>query len=116
MVFPAAEEDPLPLVNLKRVCPEWHAQLPSSCAGAFVNVYVGAITLREALNKSEAHLFEDKYKPIDISCAYELDLDIADYDTDEKGYPNNKDLEVVRDEEGYWYGPFNTFPYDDDNV
>jgi hypothetical protein len=88
-------------------------QLPSDCRGAFVNVYVGSVTLREALDKAEAQLLADRYKPIDIPEAYELDSDRVDYDTDEKGYPGNEDLKMLRETGDTWYGPFNLYPWDE---
>lgn len=88
-------------------------QLPASVAGAFVNVYVSAPALRDALNLAERYLIEDHYRPIDIYAAYELDLEGVDYDTDEAGYPGNANLEELRLQGGRWYGPFNTFPYED---
>jgi hypothetical protein len=87
-------------------------QLPEDAAGAFVNVYVGASTIRDAMDLAERYLTEDRYRPIDISVAYELDLDGVDYDTDEEAYPGNAELEEIQHNGGHWYGPFNTFPYD----
>jgi hypothetical protein len=91
-------------------------QLPEDAAGAFVNVYVGASTIRDAMDRAERYLVEDRYRPIDIYAAYELDLDGEDYDTDEEGYPGNADLEEIRLHGGCWYGPFITFPHDEDSV
>jgi hypothetical protein len=88
-------------------------QLPKEAAGAFVNVYVSALVLRDAMDLAERCLIEDHYRPIDISAAYELDLDGFDYDTDKVGYPGNADLEELRIHGGRWYGPFNTFPHED---
>ena len=91
-------------------------QLPEDAAGAFVNVYVGALTIRDALDLAERYLIEDRYRPIDISVAYELDLEGVDYDTDETGYPGHADLEEIRLHGGRWYGPFNTFPHGGSDV
>lgn len=81
-------------------------QLPKEAAGAFVSVYVSALVLRDAIDLAERCLIEDHYRPIDISAAYELDLD-------EVEYPGNADLEELRIHGGCWYGPFNTFPHED---
>jgi len=88
------------------------SQLPKDSAGAIVNVYVGAITLRDALDISEKQLLDDRYRPIDIIEAFELDLEGTDFNTDEEGYPQNKDLEAIRLNKGHWYGPFTLFPYE----
>lgn len=87
-------------------------QLPIEAAGAIVSVYVGSHTLRDALDRAEQQLREDRYRPIDAISVYELDLDVEDFDTEEEGYPNNADLEKIRDTMGLWYGPFYTFPYE----
>ena len=89
-------------------------QLPVDCAGAVVNVYISAVTLREALDLVERQLTKDRYRPVDFCEAYELDLEGTDFDTDEKGYPGNADLEQIRVEGGHWYGPFFTFPHEDE--
>jgi hypothetical protein len=88
-------------------------QLPEGTAGAFVNVYVSAPTLRDAMDLAERYLIEDRYRPIDISAAYELDLEGIDYDTTEMGYPGNADLKEIQLHGGRWYGPFNAFRFDD---
>jgi len=88
-------------------------QLPDGTAGAFVNVYVSAPTLRDAMDLAERYLIEDRYRPIDIFAAYELDLEGVDYDSDEAGYPGNADLEEIRLRGGRWYGPFNAFRFDE---
>ena len=89
-------------------------QLPAEAAGAIVSVYVGAHTLRDAMDRAEQELANDRYRPIDTTGAYELDLEREDYDTDEKGYPGNADLAKLKEELGLWYGPFYTFPHEDD--
>ena len=53
---------------------------------------------------------------IDISVAYELDLEDIDCDTDEEGYPGYSGLEEIQLNGGRWYGPFNSFDYGDSEV
>ncbi|MCW1926639.1 hypothetical protein OKA05_29065 [Luteolibacter arcticus] len=89
-------------------------QLPEEAAGAFVNVYVSAAVLRDALDLAERFLIEDHYRPIDIYAAFELDLEGIDHDTEEVGYPGNADLQELQLHGGRWYGPFTTFPYEDE--
>lgn len=82
------------------------AQLPPNCAGAFVNVYLGADSIVEAINMAEAELLRDYYRPIDTAAALELNLDETNYDMAEQGYPGNKDLMNLQANGGVWYGPF----------
>lgn len=82
-------------------------QLPEDFIGAFVSVYLPATDIKEAIDLTEEYLLTDKYNPIETTAAYRLDLDDIDYDTDEEGYPGNKDLRNLLENGGYWYGPFN---------
>ncbi len=67
-------------------------QLPSDCAGAFVNVYLGADEIRAAIDTVEKQLLADRYRPVSVYAAFVLDLEGTDYDTDEEGYPGNDGL------------------------
>ena len=89
-------------------------QLPDNCEGAFVNVYIGADDIRKAMDIAERNLLDDCYKPVRLSAAFELDLEGIDYDSDEKGYPGNADLQDIRNNADVWYGPFNCFPHERD--
>ena len=91
-------------------------QLPEECESAFVNVYVGANDIREAIDLVEEQLLSDCYKPIETSAAFQLDLDETEFDTDEEGYPDNEDLLNIQKTGGVWYGPFNWWPREKDNV
>ena len=88
-------------------------QLPEDCAGAFVSVYIGANKIYEAIISVEKQLLEDRYDPVETYEAYLLDLEENDYDTDEKGYPGNEDLKIIKETGNIWYGPFHTFPYEE---
>ncbi len=85
-------------------------QLPSDCAGAFVNVYLSSGNIIEAIKSAEAELLQDRYKPVNTYGAFELDLEGTDYDMDEEGYPANEDLLNLLTNGGFWYGPFNCYP------
>ena len=85
-------------------------QLPSDCAGAFVNGYLSSPNIIEAIKSVEAELLQDCYKPVNTYAAFELDLEDRDYDTDEEGYPGNQDLRILQQNGGIWYGPFNCYP------
>ncbi len=86
------------------------SQLPPDCAGAFVNVYLAAPNIIEAIRAVESELLEDLYRPVSTYGANELDLGETDFDTDEEGYPGNQDLINLQNNGGIWYGPFNCFP------
>ncbi|MCU7838548.1 MAG: hypothetical protein KZQ94_04095 [Candidatus Thiodiazotropha sp. (ex Troendleina suluensis)] len=90
--------------------------LPTDTAGAFVNVYVGANHIRDAIEKVETQLLKDCYKPVYTYAAYEMDLDNNDYDTNEEGYPNNKDLIKIQESRTMWYSPFNCFPPEEKEI
>ena len=82
-------------------------QLPEDFMGAFVSVYLPAANIKEAIDLTEEYLLTDKYSPIETTAAYQLDLDEIDYNTDEEGYPGDKELKDLLVHGGYWYGPFN---------
>lgn len=85
-------------------------QLPSDCAGAFVNVYLSSPNIIEAIKSVEAELLQDCYKPVNTYAVFELDLEDTDYDTDEEGYPGSEDLMNLHKNGGIWYGSFNCYP------
>lgn len=87
-------------------------QLPEGCEGAIVNVYVGAVDIRAAMERAELSLLADFYRPVKIMAAFELDLEGTDFDTEE-GYPGNADLQDIKNNSEVWYGPFYTFPPDE---
>ena len=91
------------------VAPMAGTQLPPDWIGAFVNVYIGAENILEAISNVESQLLEDLYRPVNTSAAFELDLDETNYDTDEEGYPGNRDLIHLQNTGEIWYGPFHTF-------
>lgn len=97
------------------VAPMEGTQLPANAVGAFVNVYVGADSIREAINEVERNLLSDLYKPVETSAVYQLDLEDFDYDTEEKGYPGNDDLLKLKETGEVWYGPFNWWQSDEQN-
>ncbi|MES9818587.1 MAG: hypothetical protein ABW155_18265 [Candidatus Thiodiazotropha sp.] len=50
-------------------------QLPSDVAGAYVNVYLGAKDICEAIKLTEAELRNDCYKPVNTYAAFEVDME-----------------------------------------
>jgi len=97
------------------VAPMEGTQLPSHCSGAFVNVYVAAKTIREAIDIVEEQLLSDCYKPIKTTAAYELDVDEDEYPDVDDGYPDREDIINLCKTGGYWYGPFYTFSPEDNH-
>jgi len=57
------------------VIPMAGTQLPDDVAGAFVNCYVGANNICEAVELVEQKLLDDCYKPFNTFAAFCLDLD-----------------------------------------
>lgn len=98
------------------VVPMEGAQLPPDCAGAFVNVFLSAPNIVEAIQSVEAELIQDCYKPVNTYAAFELDLEGTDYDSDEEGYPGNEELMNLQINGGIWYGPFNCYPPEDAQI
>jgi len=84
-------------------------QLPEGLGGAFVNVYISASTISQAIKEAESQLLSDCYKPVFTSAAYVLDLEASDSETDED-YPSNEVLDSLVEKGGYWYSPFYGFP------
>ena len=91
-------------------------QLPTDCAGAFVNVYLRAKNIKEAIDATEQEFLSDFYTPVETYAAVKLDLDEYDYETEEEGYPNNEDLSNLLKTGGIWYGPFNCYPPEESDV
>ena len=85
-------------------------QLPSDCAGAFVNVFIDATNLVEAIREVETQLIIDCYKPVNTYAAFELDIEEDDYRDEDEGYPRKEDLIDLLKNGGVWYGPFNMYP------
>ena len=98
------------------VIPMQGTQLPDDAAGAFVNCYVAADNICEAVKLVEIKLFEDCYKPFNTFAAYSLNLDEMNFDTDEDDCPNNQDLIKLQNSGDIWYGPFNTYLPEVDNL
>ncbi len=84
--------------------------LPSDVAGAFVNVYLGAFNITEAIELTESELLNDCYKPVNTYAAFEIDVEDEDFKEEEEGYPLKADLINLLENGGVWYGPFNCYP------
>ena len=90
--------------------------LPDDWAGAYVNVFIGASSIIEAITAVESQLYNDCYKPTNTYAAFELDLDEEDVNNGEEGYPNNQELLNLKENGGYWYGPFYGFPPEENTL
>lgn len=90
--------------------------LPPDVSGAFVNVFVGENDIRDAINKVEAQLLKDCYKPVYTYAAYEIDLSKNDFTTNDEGYPVIEDLVRIQESKSMWYSSFNCFPPEEKEV
>lgn len=81
-------------------------QLPEEAEGAFVSVYIGADSIRQAIDAVEQRLLLDRYQPIETTAAFQLDPDEdgSDIGDDE---PDSDDLRSLQRSGGTWYGSFN---------
>jgi hypothetical protein len=87
--------------------------LPEYCAGAFVNVYLAADNIREAVDMAEKELLDDLYKPVETTSAYQIDKEDYDKEYEEEGDPKSNDLENIHKNGGVWYAAFHTYPPDE---
>lgn len=91
-------------------------QLPKDCKGAFVNVYLSADNIREAIDIAESELFSDFYKPVNTYEAFEIDLEGEELERDNDDQsPTIKELRNYPKENKVSYGTFHCFPYEDEN-
>jgi hypothetical protein len=88
-------------------------RLPSDVAGTYVNIYLGAHNIKEAIEIAETELLSDFYKPIGIHHAFEIDMDDERIEKEVEGYPLKADLMNLLNNGGIWYGPFHYYSPDD---
>ena len=88
------------------------SSLPDEWAGAFVNVYVGASNIKTAIEIAESSLTEDMYKPIDVSAAWEIEIDepLAENTDDSDEIPSQSELSDLARDGGVLYGAFHGYP------
>jgi len=98
-----------------QVGPMEGTQLPDDFLGAFSCVYLPALTIRDAIDAAEQYLLADKYSPLEITAAVQLDLEELEYERDDEGYPDQEELQGLLDNGGYSYGPFVGWTYADEN-
>ena len=96
------------------VLPMKGTTLPPDWIGAFVNVYIDAPNIIEAIMTTEATLLSDYYKPDNTYSAYKIDIDGLDEfkgsdDNDEISTENIKSLKM---DGGIVYGAFHGFKVD----
>jgi hypothetical protein len=93
--------------------------LPSDWAGAFVNVYVGANNIIEAIKTAEMQLLADLYKPDNTYSAYEIDMDRLEEnnfnDNDDDGV-SVENIRGLNEGGGLLYGAFHGFPPEQDEI
>ena len=87
------------------------SSLPAEWAGAFVNVYVGATNIKAAIDYAESALADDKYQPINIDAAWEIDLDQpTNLESDNsEDFPSEDELLEVQRNGGVLYGAFHGY-------
>ncbi|MEH6911327.1 MAG: hypothetical protein V7459_12130 [Oceanicoccus sp.] len=96
-------------VNVQ-VEPMQGSQLPDDCAGAYVDVYIGASNIREAIDDVESELLADCYKPKRTCSAVEIDLDSPDLEADAESAPTIEEFLHIQDSGEIFYGEFHCYP------
>lgn len=92
-----------------------NSSLPSDCGGAIVNIYLGADSVKEAVDLTNQTLLIDRYCPVETLAV--VKVEIEEYDgPQEEGYPEAADLERLKKHGGLWYGPFYLFPQENENA
>ena len=92
--------------------------LPSDWAGAFVNVYVSANNIIEAIKLAEDQLLLDYYKPDNTYSASEIDIDSLHEDdcNDEDDGISVENIKNLNLSGGILYGAFHGFPPEQDSI
>ena len=99
------------------VAPMEGTSLPSDWSGAFVNVYVGANDIVEAIKYTEEQLLVDLYKPCNTYAAYEIDLE--NLEDDDQGDEEDKlSPDNIRNliNGGILYSGFMGFPPEENKI
>ena len=88
--------------------------LPADWAGAFVNVYLCAEEIVEAIERAESALLTDRYRPISTYAAWQVDLEeLREEEAASEGSattPTVRDLENLRVNGGVIYSGFVGYP------
>jgi len=84
--------------------------LPTRCGGAFVNVYLSADNVRQAIDLAEESFLNDLYKPVETTSVYQLESDEYEKEYYEEGDPSKEDLLNLHKTGGVWYCAFHTYP------
>ena len=91
------------------VLPMEGTSLPSDWSGAFVNVYVGATNIIEAIKFAEDQLYTDSYEPNNTYAAYEIDLDsLEEHDNNDDDGISTENIKNLSTG-GILYGAFHGF-------
>ncbi len=96
------------------VLPMEGTTLPSDWTGAFVNVYIGAPNIIEAIKTTETSLLSDCYKPENTYSANEIDiegLDEFESNDDDDGV-SIENIKSLKTNTGIIYGAFHGFEAD----
>ena len=98
------------------VLPMEDTSLPSDWAGAFVNVYVGAKNIVDAIKTAEQQLHTDLYKPDNTYSAYEIDMDSLHDNLDDDDGISIDNMKNLNLQGGVLYGAFHGFPPEQDDL
>ena len=90
--------------------------LPDDCGGAFVNVYVPASSILEAIELAEKELRDDSFWPVETISANQLEEYEFEAEEYEQGDPAPTDLKNILEAGGKWYAAFNSYPKEQDAV
>ena len=93
------------------VLPMKGTTLPADWIGAFVNVYIDAPNIIEAIMTTEATLLSDYYKPDNTYSAYKIDIDEFE-NSDENDEISTENIKSLKMDGGIIYGAFHGFEVD----
>ena len=83
------------------------SSLPKGWRGAYVNVYIVAKNIRNAIDLSEQSLLSDMYKPVDTFTAWEVDLE--HWQQEEDDVRSKADVESLVEPGEYLYSGFHGY-------
>ena len=88
--------------------------LPLDWIGAFVNVYIDAPNIIEAIMTTEATLLSDHYKPDNTYSSYKIDIEGLDEfeNSDDNDEISTETIKSLKIDGGIRYGPFHEFKAD----
>lgn len=86
------------------------SQMPGDVSGGFVDCFVAAGHIIEAITRAKRELEADEYEVVDIDAC--LRIDLAEWEPPEEDYPTRAELTELLDSADILFGPF--YCYEDD--